>query len=94
MVMTLFGYDYIWRRSLGKSIGLEEAVVVLLLWRRWWPGSHTCYLTMYGASFCVMTQQEDPHQTLAHAFRLLRLQIYEPNSLIVFINYLTTNSMA
>lgn len=34
-----------------------------------------CYLTMHGASFCVMMQQEDLHQMLVHAFRLLRLQI-------------------
>lgn len=78
MVMTIFGsvifgYDYIWRGSLGKLLGLEEAMVVVLLWRHWRPGSHTCHLTMSGASFCVRMQQEDPHQMLVHVFRLLRL---------------------
>lgn len=37
----IFGYNYIWIWSLGKSLGLKEAMVVLLLWRHWWPGSHT-----------------------------------------------------
>lgn len=64
----IFGPDYIWRWSLGKSLGLEEAVVVLFLWRHWWPGSHTVISPCTVLFLCVMTQQEDPHQMLVHAF--------------------------
>lgn len=98
------GYDYIWLYYIWSWLYLEmepwevirtrggrgggastEALVARL------PHLPSHYVRCF---ICVMMQQEDPHQMLVHAFRHFRLQIYEPNSLIFFINYLTTNSMA